>query len=208
MQKTANRQGCFVAVVGPSGAGKDTVLNAARETLSADPRYYFTRRFITRPKDDGNEDHISLDAEAFVQLLNDGQFALHWQAHGHSYGLPLELDKHVNAGGVVIGNISRRVLQEACKRYSSFHVFMITAEPAVLAERLALRRRESREEIAMRLAREVPIDTSLDNLVTIDNSGDVQQAKDEFVAQLKRIGEAHLAAQGESLYTVGNKLHR
>lgn len=196
MEKTANCQGCFVAVVGPSGAGKDTVLNAARKILSADPRYYFTRRFITRATNDGNEDHISLDAETFAQLVSKGHFSLHWQAHGHSYGLPLEVDQRVNTGGVIIGNISRRVLEEARKRYSSFHVLMITAKPAVLAERLALRGRETRKQIEMRLAREVPIDPRLGNVVTIDNSGDIQHAKDEFIAELKRIGDVHLTGQG------------
>ena len=44
-------KGCFVAVVGPSGAGKDTIMDAARVALAGDTRFHFVRRIITRPQE-------------------------------------------------------------------------------------------------------------------------------------------------------------
>ena len=57
--------GVLVLVVGPSGAGKDTLMDAARAGLAADPRYRFARRLITRPAMAGAEDHDSCDEAGF-----------------------------------------------------------------------------------------------------------------------------------------------
>src|SRR5690606_33244326 len=80
-------QGVFVAVVGPSGAGKDTVMGIARRRLADEPRVHFVRRVITRPADT-NEDHEPLTAHEFAIRVAGGAVALHWCAHGLSYGLP------------------------------------------------------------------------------------------------------------------------
>lgn len=180
-------KGCFVAVVGPSGAGKDTIMDAARVALAGDTRFHFVRRIITRPQMPGTEDHDSLDEASFATAAGEGAFALHWQAHGLSYGLPKSLEDEIAEGTVVIANVSRRVLGDIRRLYTSRSVVVITARSDVLAERLASRGRESREEITARLAREVSFDDDAGDVVTIDNSGDVNASTETFLRHLKEI---------------------
>jgi len=180
-------KGCFVAVVGPSGAGKDTIMDAARVALAGDTRFHFVRRIITRPQMPGTEDHDSLDEATFARSAGEGAFALHWQAHGLSYGLPKSLEDEIADGTVVIANVSRRVLGDVRRLYPSRSVVVITARPEVLAERLASRGRESREEIVARLAREVSFDDGAGDVVTIDNSGEVGLSTKAFLRHLEEI---------------------
>ncbi|OYR16068.1 phosphonate metabolism protein/1,5-bisphosphokinase (PRPP-forming) PhnN [Brucella grignonensis] len=186
-------KGCFVAVVGPSGAGKDTIMDAARVALAGDTRFHFVRRIITRPQMPGTEDHDSLDEASFEKAAGEGAFALHWQAHGLSYGLPKSLDDEIADGTVVIANVSRRVLGDIRRLYKSRSVVVITAQPDVLAERLASRGRESREEITARLAREVSFDDDAGDVVTIDNSGEVSVSTKTFLRHLQEISVKTIA---------------
>lgn len=182
-----NSRGCFIAVVGPSGAGKDTILDAARVALKDDPRFHFVRRIITRPSMVSTEDHDSLDEAAFMQAMEKGAFALFWQAHGLHYALPRLIDDKIAEGMIVIANVSRRVLDDIRKVYPCYSVVMIGAHPDVLAKRLAARGRETSQEIAVRLAREVSFDNDASDVVKIDNSGDVATAIEAFMQHLRRL---------------------
>jgi len=186
MQADRNLKGCFVAVVGPSGAGKDTIMDAARAVLKDDTRFHFVRRIITRPQMPGTEDHDSLDVEAFRNAVDEGAYALHWQAHGLSYGLPQSLNTRLAEGSVVIANVSRRVLADIRSKYPSRSIVLITAQPSVLAERLASRGRETREQIEKRLAREVLFDNQADDVVMIDNSGTAAASIELFIMHLRK----------------------
>lgn len=146
----------LVLVVGPSGAGKDTLMAGARAALADDKRFRFVRRVITRPQDAGGEDHIAIDADGFACALRSGAFALSWDAHGLRYGIPADIADDLAAGRVVVANVSRTVIAEAATRLP-VAVLEITASPEVLAVRLAARGRESAADIAARLARQVPI---------------------------------------------------
>lgn len=180
-------KGCFVGVVGPSGAGKDTLMDAARVTLKDDARFHFVRRIITRPQMPGTEDHDSLDEAAFIKAQGEGAFAFNWQAHGLHYGLPKRLWTEITDGRVVIANISRRVLDDVRRLFPSRRIILITARPEVLAERLFARGRESREEIELRLLREVRFDQKADDVVTIDNSDTVETSTAKFIQTLIKI---------------------
>ncbi|RLL76882.1 phosphonate metabolism protein/1,5-bisphosphokinase (PRPP-forming) PhnN [Ochrobactrum soli] len=177
-------KGCFVAVVGPSGAGKDTIMDGARMALAGDARFHFVRRIVTRPQMPGTEDHDSLDEAAFAKVAGEGAFALHWRAHGLNYGLPKSLDTLIDGGTVVIANVSRRVLDDMRRLYPSRSVVVITARAEVLAERLASRGRESKDEIALRLSREVNFNDGAGDVVIIDNSGDVGESTEAFIRHL------------------------
>lgn len=147
-------EGTLFLVVGPSGAGKDTLIAGAREALKDDPRFVFARRVITRPSDAGGEGHIEIGPEAFETRRAARGFALSWKAHGHDYGLPASLADDLAAGRNVVANVSRAVVAQAAADFRNIRVVVVTAPSAVLAARLAGRGRESGEDIATRLARE------------------------------------------------------
>jgi len=157
--------GRLVAVVGPSGAGKDTLLSAARAALESDPRFVFARRAITRPAETlrhaGAEAHIPFSEAAFIAARDAGEFALHWQAHGLHYGIPRVIERDIERGRLVIANLSRGALAEVPAAYR-LRVMMISAPPAVLAARIAGRGRESPAEIARRLERAASLPPGLE----------------------------------------------
>lgn len=178
--------GVFVAVVGPSGAGKDTIIAYAREALRGQADFEFVRRVITRPSDGSTEDHDTLTEAAFEEAARRGAFALSWQAHGLSYGLPAGVDTIIADGRVAIANLSRAALPALRRRYASVLVVEVTAAPEILVERLAARGRESREEVLARLSRTAHLETSGGDIVRIDNSGSREVAGQRFVALLRK----------------------
>jgi phosphonate metabolism protein PhnN/1,5-bisphosphokinase (PRPP-forming) len=172
----------LVAVVGPSGAGKDTLMAGARARLGPDPRFRFVRRSITRPASAGGEDHESLDRDAFLRRRDAGGFALWWEAHGLLYGVPRDIEADLAAGRRVVANLSRGALAEANARYPLL-VLEITAPPAVLAARLAARGREGLDTIAARLAREAPLPPAL-RVRRVVNDGPAETGSAEVAAVL------------------------
>jgi ribose 1,5-bisphosphokinase len=162
--------GRLVLVVGPSGAGKDTLINLARAACAGDSGIVFPRRVVTREAS-SSEDNEQLAPDAFRQALERGDFAMHWEAHGHRYGLPRALADDVRAGRTVVVNVSRTVIDTMRRTYADVVVVLVTAPPDVLAQRLAMRARGSDGQIETRLSRAVE-DASPD--ATIVNIGDAQ----------------------------------
>lgn len=181
------RNGVFVAVVGPSGAGKDTIIDYARAELAAHSGFHFVRRIVTRPSSADAEDHDTLSEEQFLIAKDKAAFSHHWQAHGLWYALPKSVDEEVERGSVAIANVSRGVLPALRAGYAHFAVVHITASPEVLAKRLAARGRETADEIQRRLMRAPPNDCDPNDAVMIDNSGEVAEAGKRFVAVLKKM---------------------
>jgi ribose 1,5-bisphosphokinase len=146
--------GKLVLVVGPSGAGKDTLLGLARTACADDPGIVFVRRVVTREASDA-EDNEQVSAEGFREAQARGAFAVHWEAHGHAYGLPRSIEDDIRAGRTVVANVSRTVIPALRDSYANVVMVSITAPADVLAERLAMRKRGSDGNIAQRLARTV-----------------------------------------------------
>ncbi|EAS48760.1 putative PhnN protein involved in phosphonate metabolism [Aurantimonas manganoxydans SI85-9A1] len=149
--------GLFVAVVGPSGAGKDTLLALAAEDLAKTPGIVFARRIVTRDAIAAIEDHDVMSPADFAAAEASGAFCLSWRAHGLAYGLPAYLTTALTDGTTVVANVSRRVFAEAAERFARLAIVEITAPPAVLIARIAARGREAPEEISARIARQVEL---------------------------------------------------
>jgi len=160
--------GTLVLVVGPSGAGKDTLIDIARPRFAGDRRVLFARRFVTRPPG-GGEDNGTLSEAEFEAARACGRFPLSWRAHGLAYALGPEVAEQIRAGGVVVANGSRATLPEARRGFACLMVALVTAPPAVRAERLAARGRESAPDILERLARQPELALAPD--LVIDNVG-------------------------------------
>ncbi|HVZ08350.1 phosphonate metabolism protein/1,5-bisphosphokinase (PRPP-forming) PhnN [Rhodopila sp.] len=169
----------LVLVVGPSGAGKDTLLRLAREGLSGEARVRFVRRVITRPADAGGEDHEAVTGAEFGRRNH----ALQWTAHGLRYGIPTQIGADLARGHVVVANVSRGVIAEAAARFP-VRVVLVTAPPEVLAARLAGRGRETAADIAARLARDVALPEGVPT-TTIVNDGAPEAGAARLIALLR-----------------------
>ncbi len=174
--------GTFVAIVGPSGAGKDSLLRFAKDRLGE--TVVLVRRVVTRSADGNAEDHDSLSPEAFEQAERDGAFALSWPAHGLRYGLPVALENDLAQGRFVLANLSRRVIPQLMLRYPTALVVSVTADRAIIAERLHNRGRESAESVEQRLHRSVLGDPLPASTIVLDNSGPLEIAGEQLVRLL------------------------
>ena len=177
--RTQPGAGTLVLVVGPSGAGKDTLLTLARAHLPAHPSLLYARRLVTRPKGDG-EDHDSLTEQEFMQAQARGAFALSWRAHGLGYALGAEVNEHLQQGHTVVANGSRATLAQARLIFSNLRVVLVTAPLQVLSHRLAARARENPEDVKERLERpgHMPVPPDL----IIENTGAPQAGAERLAA--------------------------
>lgn len=140
-------------VVGASGAGKDSLIQFAREALADKRAIAFAHRYITRPPQPEGENHVALSKGEFLLRKRRELFAMTWQSHGFHYGIGTEIDDWLGKGLDVVVNGSRSYIPSAATRYPEMQVIWISASPQVLAARLARRGRESRAEISARLQR-------------------------------------------------------
>src|ERR1700743_1970087 len=177
-------EGRLIYVMGPSGAGKDSLLHFARDQVAGAP-VVFAHRYITR-RAGSNENHIALTLEEFEVRSALGLFALEWSSHALRYGIGIELDAWLARGCTVVVNGSRQHLERALERYPHAEIVHVEAEPHILAARLGARARETAEQIAARLARLAPFSLPDGARVTrIDNSGALDVAGHAFVRVLR-----------------------
>jgi ribose 1,5-bisphosphokinase len=171
--------GRLILVIGPSGAGKDTLLGLARAACADNASIVFPRRVVTR-EPSPFEDNEQMSLDAFRQARTRGDFAVHWEAHGHCYGLPRAIDDSIRAGRTVLANVSRGVVDATRHAYADVTVVLITAPAEILAERLAGRARSSDGRVADRLHRIVDgVATEPDIVIT--NVGGVEHHARELV---------------------------
>lgn len=147
----------LIYVVGPSGAGKDSLLNWLRAHLPSTDRIHWARRTIDRPPSTEGEVHESVSSEAFNHLLETQQLAMYWSANANQYGIRhSELSQHPHGSWIFV-NGSRAHLPVAASSFNELTVLHITAQPEVLQQRLLARGRESQEAIEQRLRRTPPL---------------------------------------------------
>ncbi len=179
--------GTLAVVVGPSGAGKDTLMNLAARHFAGRPDVHFVRRVITRDGDAGNEDHRSVSEADFDGMEQAGAFAVSWEAHGLKYGIPAEVTDELARGNLVIANGSRSALHRFQAAFPRLKVINITASREVLAERLMARGRESREDVLKRLERSALTVQGSYDVVDIDNSGTLEEAERAIISVLETL---------------------
>lgn len=197
--------GILLYVMGPSGSGKDSLIACARHAVNAayaqtwksagDTQrglrpILFARRSITRPASAGGERHNPLTREEFHRCNRLGEFSLSWESHGLCYGISAAMDSCLAEGALVIVNGSRAYLPEALRRYPMLAPLLISVRPGVLRDRLETRGRENATDIDERLAGAAMTLPDIPGLITLDNSGTLEEAGQRFVTlcnQLRRI---------------------
>lgn len=169
--------GAWAFVVGPSGAGKDSVINAAQELLQGQQNIVFARRLVTRPSQAGSE-HDAISEGDFRLLIASGGLSWQWQAHGFYYGVASHYAARVGAGQLVVINGSRGHTSTLV-RADDVKVVEVSANKAQVASRLQQRGRDDPQAIASRLVR----------------NESLSQVKADFVV----VNDSALAASGEQL---------
>lgn len=167
-KNTANR-GWLILIVGPSGVGKDSLIDGARQALAGDRRFDFAIRDISRPQTAGGEDHHAVTDEGFEVIEGAGGYALAWKAHGLSYGIPKAYDVALTGGISVIANVSRSVIPLARELYQPLVIIKISAPEDLLRQRLVARGREDAAEIDGRIRRAGAFDVSGADVIELSN---------------------------------------
>lgn len=186
---TGAKRGTLVLVVGASGVGKDTLIEAARQHFSDDERFAFPQRVITRADQTG-EPHIAVSAVEFEAMALAGGFLLAWEAHGLKYGLPMAVRAMLEAGRIVVVNTSRTIINEAKDVWPNLRVVHVTVGPEILRDRLLARHRETNAALEERLARAREVKLGADLPVDqIDNSGDLETTEGQFNGLLRRYAD-------------------
>jgi ribose 1,5-bisphosphokinase len=178
--------GRLVYLMGPSGSGKDTILRGLRALLGED--CHIMRRVVTRPdsQDDDAEDIVG--EQQFETLRREGRFAMHWQANGLCYGVPIELSEHLSSGQDVLLNGSREYLPQARLQFRRLMPVLLRVEAVLLRQRLHSRKRESDDQIAARMLRNghhARLDR-VDDVFVVDNSDDPERAIQALYHYLKQ----------------------
>ncbi|MBD1587177.1 phosphonate metabolism protein/1,5-bisphosphokinase (PRPP-forming) PhnN [Pseudomonas typographi] len=182
-------QGIFFFIVGPSGAGKDALIEGARARLGNSGRYVFAQRTITRPSTAPGEDHHGVSEAEFDALLRQGQFLMTWQAHGLRYGLPASLRQQLADGVNVIANGSRTMIRELAGKVPRLVVIDVHAPVEVLAARILGRGREDAQAARERLLRSVePLPADIETL-QVANDGTLEEGVERFVATLEKTSQ-------------------
>ncbi|MNP19458.1 Ribose 1,5-bisphosphate phosphokinase PhnN [compost metagenome] len=180
--------GRLIFLVGPSGSGKDSLIDASREQLAL-AGVEIARRVITRSAEAKGEAAQGVTPEQFDTLRAQGAFAMHWRANGLDYGIPRQVDQWLAAGRAVLVNGSRAYLPEARQRYPDMLAVLVEVKPEVLRQRLLARGRESAEEVEQRLARSARLQAAADPSVhVLDNSSTLEAAVAAFVSLLRHQG--------------------
>ncbi len=178
----------LIYLAGPSGSGKDSLLEAARSVL-AEQGIEIARRIITRSAESVGEDALGVSPVQFEQLRKQGAFAMNWQANGLCYGIALQIDTWLQQGKSVLVNGSRGYLHQARARYPDLLVICLEVAPQVLRQRLLARGREPVEEIEQRLARNAHLSNAqAAGMKHLDNSGELGDTLRRLLTLLQEEG--------------------
>ncbi|MDB5775720.1 MAG: hypothetical protein JWP38_1853 [Herbaspirillum sp.] len=163
-------------VVGPSGVGKDSLLQWVKNQLSEEAGPIFARRSITRAAH-ASEAHEPMTQEAFLQAAQTGHFSMRWQANDTSYGIRRGIEAELKAGRDVIVNGSREYIPQLRELFPDAQILWIAADPAAIRQRIESRSRETGAALEKRLLRVTEFNArQADGVTHIDNSGPLEIA--------------------------------
>lgn len=169
-----------ILIVGPSGAGKDTLLKAARTQFRDRTKVRFEKRYITRASDD-NEENFVLSIDTFKKRLDKGFFEFTWQAHGLHYGI----QKDTRYKGIRVISTSRSKVGYCMETFHRCQVIYVGASKDILYKRLRERGRESILDIEKRINQSSP--TLIEPYTYFDNGSDLRDTVPRFNTLLESL---------------------
>ena len=147
-------QPLLIVISGPSGAGKDTVMQRMKERGLP---FHFVVTATTRPKR-ANEvhgrDYWFVSKEEFARIINDDKLIEHAIVYGDYKGIPKQQVREALASGMDV--IMRIDVQgaETVRRMApeALMIFLTTNNEEELVQRLETRKTETVDSLAIRIA--------------------------------------------------------
>ena len=180
------RQPLMVVISGPSGVGKDTVVDRMQERGLP---FHFVVTATTRTRrstEVEGVDYVFLSQADFKGMLEAGEFIEHALVYGEHNGIPRQQVQDALASGI---DVVLRVDVQGAKTLRGLYpeallIYLATSSEAELVDRLKRRRTESPEKLQLRLeaAREEFGYLHLFDFAVINAEGQVEQAVDTILA--------------------------
>ncbi len=145
--------GLLFVVSGPSGAGKDTLVEALREHRPG-LRYSVSATTRARRPEERNETHYLFVSGAEFRRMLDEDALLEWREYGGNlYGTPRDyIEQSLSEGyDVIMKPEVNGALAVKAAYPDAVLIFLVPDRFSNLRERLLARRTETNEEIARRL---------------------------------------------------------
>lgn len=180
--QSSTRQGLLFVLSAPSGAGKDTVIQALKQQGL---NFYVVPSITTRSprpgESEGNPYHF-VNRETFEQMVSQGELLEYANVHGNWYGQPRKLIReNLSAGKDVLLKIDvKGAATIRSKVPDAIFIFLIPGSIEELSHRLTDRQTETEEELQRRLAearKEMAEQHWYDYLI-INRDGQLQEAVD------------------------------
>ena len=185
----------LVIISGPSGVGKDTIIEALKRR-SHDPDYHYVVTCTTRAMRPGEVDEVDyhfLDRETFTAQRAAGEFLEANEVHGNWYGTPRrQVREALGEGRDVILKIDVQGAQVVKEKVpGALLIFLIPPSLEDLFQRLRSRATETADELELRqrnAAIELARQEDYDYVVT-NETGQVERTAeriDEIIAEEHR----------------------
>ena len=144
----------LVIISGPSGVGKDTIIDALRRLPGARD-YHYVVTATTRARRPGEVDGVDyhfLEPDTFARLRSEGEFLEANEVHGNWYGTPrTQLRDALAAGRDVILKIDVQGAQVVKEKIpEALLIFLVPPSLEDLFARLRSRATESADELEVR----------------------------------------------------------
>lgn len=148
-----NESGMLILFSGPSGVGKDTLLDII---LGKNELFQRSVSLTTREKRSGETDGVDyyfISKEKFIKMVDDGQVLEYAQYGDNIYGTPkAPVDKWLSEGKTVILKIEVKGAQKIRELYpDAVSIFLLPPSMQILEKRIRARGTENEQDIAKRL---------------------------------------------------------
>ena len=182
-------RGRLIVVSGPSGAGKDTLIQAALEAI---PELTLIASATTREPRKGEvdgKDHVFLSREEFGRWIEEDRL-LEWAEYtGNLYGTPKQsVEELLDSGRSVILRIELQGARQVKERRpDAVMVFVRAPSLEETRRRLESRATETSESVESRMATAIKEVAARDEFDYEIVNGDREQARREMIEIMERI---------------------
>ena len=203
------KQGLLIVLSGPSGSGKNTVCDMAKEVM---PNIWESVSMTSRKPRKGEvdgKDYYFVSEEEFEKNIEEGKMLEHAKFAGNYYGTPREsVQKQLDAGKDVLLVIEiQGALQIKEKIPQALFVFLLPPSMKELKRRLRMRKTETEEKLMERFETAYKEINELPkyNYVIVNDKADEAARKLEAIinaekCRVDRIEEVFLDTDEEKLH--------